>query len=193
MWHYSIFFATLMRASNHTKNPIITLCKIAWHHKQQADKPSLMQASCPIVRLLQPCPPTAQKNGVQALIYVLLAPLKQGTSHRRQVCFAGILLGQYSNAPNPFGCSFLLIDKRTSPPLKAFLSINKNRAIYPHTKRGQSRLKSGKIDEVSPRYGVGVYIKKEAIINYLKRNLRGGEVVIIMGAGDIYELVDSFK
>ena len=72
-------------------------------------------------------------------------------------------------------------------------AINKNRAIYPHTKRGQSRLKSGKIDEVSPRYGVGVYIKKEAIINYLKRNLRGGEVVIIMGAGDIYELVDSFK
>jgi len=49
-------------------------------------------------------------------------------------------------------------------------AINKNRAIYPHTKRGQSRLKSGKIDEVSPRYGVGVYIKKEAIINYLKRN-----------------------
>jgi hypothetical protein len=31
-----------------------------------------------------------------------------------------ILLGQSSNAPNPFGCSFLLIDKRTSPTAKPF-------------------------------------------------------------------------
>jgi UDP-N-acetylmuramate--alanine ligase len=32
-----------------------------------------------------------------------------------------------------------------------------------------------------------IYLPKEKIINYLKKNLRGGEVVIIMGAGDIYE------
>jgi UDP-N-acetylmuramate--alanine ligase len=32
-----------------------------------------------------------------------------------------------------------------------------------------------------------IYLPKEKIINYLKKNLKGGEVVIIMGAGDIYE------
>jgi UDP-N-acetylmuramate--alanine ligase len=33
-----------------------------------------------------------------------------------------------------------------------------------------------------------IYLPKGKIINYLKKNLRGGEVVIIMGAGDIYNL-----
>jgi len=33
-----------------------------------------------------------------------------------------------------------------------------------------------------------IYLPKEKIIDYLKKNLRGGEVVIIMGAGDIYNL-----
>ncbi len=37
-----------------------------------------------------------------------------------------------------------------------------------------------------------IYLPKKEIINYLKNNLQGEEVVIIMGAGDIYELVDSF-
>ncbi len=32
------------------------------------------------------------------------------------------------------------------------------------------------------------YLPQNKIINYLKKNLRGGEVVIIMGAGDIYKL-----
>jgi UDP-N-acetylmuramate--alanine ligase len=35
-----------------------------------------------------------------------------------------------------------------------------------------------------------IYLPKEDILDYLKKNLKGGEVVIIMGAGDIYELVD---
>jgi UDP-N-acetylmuramate--alanine ligase len=35
-----------------------------------------------------------------------------------------------------------------------------------------------------------IYLPKNKIIPYLKKNLQGGEVVIIMGAGDIYELVD---
>ena len=34
-----------------------------------------------------------------------------------------------------------------------------------------------------------IYLPKKEIINYLKKNLRGGEVVVIMGAGDIYNLV----
>jgi len=41
------------------------------------------------------------------MIDALLAPLRQGASHRRKVY---VLLGQSSNAPNPFGCSILLID-----------------------------------------------------------------------------------
>ena len=35
-----------------------------------------------------------------------------------------------------------------------------------------------------------IYLPKEKIIGYLKKNLKGGEVVIIMGAGDIYKLAD---
>ena len=33
-----------------------------------------------------------------------------------------------------------------------------------------------------------IYLPKEKIIDYLKENLKGGEIVIIMGAGDIYNL-----
>ncbi len=33
-----------------------------------------------------------------------------------------------------------------------------------------------------------IYLPQEKILNYLKENLQGGEVVIIMGAGDIYNL-----
>ncbi len=38
-----------------------------------------------------------------------------------------------------------------------------------------------------------VYLAKDEIINYLKKNLRGKEVVIFMGAGDIYKLVEKFS
>ena len=37
-----------------------------------------------------------------------------------------------------------------------------------------------------------IYLPKKEIVDYLKRNVKNGEVVIIMGAGDIYKLVDSF-
>jgi UDP-N-acetylmuramate-alanine ligase len=30
-------------------------------------------------------------------------------------------------------------------------------------------------------------------LSYLKKNLKNGEVVIIMGAGDIYKLSEKFK
>jgi len=35
------------------------------------------------------------------------------------------------------------------------------------------------------------YLPKEKIKDYLKRNLKGGEIVIIMGAGDVYKLLDN--
>ncbi len=38
-----------------------------------------------------------------------------------------------------------------------------------------------------------IYLPKAGIMDYLKKDLRGGEVVIVMGAGDIYKLVDSFR
>jgi hypothetical protein len=59
-----------------------------------------------------------------------LPTVKQVQSLRQQGSFADYLLGQSSNAPNPFGCSFLLIDKTHNPTLKPFLSINKNRAMF---------------------------------------------------------------
>ena len=37
-----------------------------------------------------------------------------------------------------------------------------------------------------------IYLPKAKILNYLKKNLRDGEVVIIMGAGDIYKLCEQF-
>jgi UDP-N-acetylmuramate-alanine ligase len=37
-----------------------------------------------------------------------------------------------------------------------------------------------------------IYLPKRKIIDYLKKNLRGREVVIIMGAGDIYNLALRF-
>ncbi|KPJ56559.1 hypothetical protein AMJ49_04590 [Parcubacteria bacterium DG_74_2] len=37
------------------------------------------------------------------------------------------------------------------------------------------------------------YLPKERIVNFLKKNLKGGEVVIVMGAGDIYNLETKLK
>jgi len=37
-----------------------------------------------------------------------------------------------------------------------------------------------------------IYLPKIKIINYLKKSLKGGEVVIVMGAGDIYKLCEQF-
>jgi UDP-N-acetylmuramate-alanine ligase len=37
-----------------------------------------------------------------------------------------------------------------------------------------------------------IYLGKEKIVEYLKKNLRGREVVIIMGAGDVYKLYQQF-
>lgn len=33
-----------------------------------------------------------------------------------------------------------------------------------------------------------IYLPKDKIISYLKKNLKGGEILIVMGAGDIYDL-----
>jgi len=38
-----------------------------------------------------------------------------------------------------------------------------------------------------------IYLPKDEIVDYLKKNLKGGEVLIIMGAGDIYRLNEKLK
>ncbi|MEN3014422.1 MAG: hypothetical protein ABDH23_07430 [Endomicrobiia bacterium] len=38
-----------------------------------------------------------------------------------------------------------------------------------------------------------LYIKKEKIMHFLKKNLKGGEIVIFMGAGDIYQLARKIR
>ncbi len=37
-----------------------------------------------------------------------------------------------------------------------------------------------------------IYLPKKEIVDYLKRNVKNGEVVIIMGAGDIYKIIPNF-
>lgn len=50
----------------------------------------------------------------------------------------------------------------------------------------REKISSQKLAEAVSKDSV-IYIAKEKIIEFLKQNLKGGEVVIIMGAGDIYD------
>jgi UDP-N-acetylmuramate--alanine ligase len=59
------------------------------------------------------------------------------------------------------------------------------------SKEIMKKVNSQKLVEAINKENV-IYLPKEKIINYLKKNLRGGEVVIIMGAGDIYNLSSKF-
>ena len=36
-----------------------------------------------------------------------------------------------------------------------------------------------------------IYLPKQKIINYLKKNIKGKEIIMIMGAGDIYKIIDN--
>ncbi len=54
-------------------------------------------------------------------------------------------------------------------------------------KKTKKKVSSKKMVEAIDRPQT-IFLSKEKIINYLKRNLKGREVVIIMGAGDIYKL-----
>ncbi len=38
-----------------------------------------------------------------------------------------------------------------------------------------------------------IYLPKKEIVDYLKRNVKNGEVVIIMGAGDIYQIIPKLR
>jgi UDP-N-acetylmuramate-alanine ligase len=54
-------------------------------------------------------------------------------------------------------------------------------------KRIKRKISSKKLVKVIDQPFVS-YLPKEKIISHLKKNLKGREVVIIMGAGDIYKL-----
>jgi len=60
------------------------------------------------------------------------------------------------------------------------------------SKKIMEKVNSQKLVEAVNRENV-IYLPKEKILPYLKKNLRGGEVVIIMGAGDIYNLNEKIK
>ncbi len=54
----------------------------------------------------------------------------------------------------------------------------------------KNKISSEKLVKTIDRTWV-IYLPKEKIINYLKKGLKGREVVIIMGAGDIYKITDN--
>ena len=57
------------------------------------------------------------------------------------------------------------------------------------SKEIKRRVNSKKLVRAIDRENV-IYTPKHKIIDYLKKNLKGGEVVILMGAGDVYKLID---
>ncbi len=83
--------------------------------------------------------------------------------------------------------------------IKAFeMAINKRWTdqliitdVYDVAGREEKKLKekanSHKLIKAINKEGA-IYLPKEKIINYLINNLKGGEIIIIMGAGDIYEI-----
>lgn len=54
------------------------------------------------------------------------------------------------------------------------------------------RVSAQKLVKAIKKQGV-IYLPQNKIINYLKKNLKGGEVVIIMGAGDIYKISKNLQ
>jgi UDP-N-acetylmuramate--alanine ligase len=59
------------------------------------------------------------------------------------------------------------------------------------SKKIMKKVNAQKLVEAIDKENV-IYLPKGKIINYLKKNFKGGEVVIIMGAGDIYNLTLRF-
>lgn len=59
-------------------------------------------------------------------------------------------------------------------------------------KKIKEKVNSKKLVEAVNKKPV-IYLPKEKIIDFFQKNLKGGEVVIIMGAGDIYKLTDILK
>ncbi len=56
----------------------------------------------------------------------------------------------------------------------------------------RKRVNSEKLTEAIKRKSV-IYVKNENVLKYLKDNLPKNVVLIIMGAGDIYQLVNSLS
>ena len=84
--------------------------------------------------------------------------------------------------------------------VKVFSSVSINNLIitdiYDVAGREKKKIKtevnSKKLIEAINRPNV-VFLPKEKIKNHLKKNLEKGDILIIMGAGDIYELVEEFS
>lgn len=55
----------------------------------------------------------------------------------------------------------------------------------------KKQINSKKLAEMTKKESV-IYIEKNDIIKYLKNNLKGEEIIIVMGAGDIYKIITDF-
>ena len=77
-------------------------------------------------------------------------------------------------------------------PLKKTIITNIYDVAGREEKGIREKVSSKKMVEEIDKAWVG-YLPKSKIKNYLKRSLKGGEIVVIMGAGDIYTLIDEFS
>lgn len=106
-----------MQASNRTKSPISTLCKIAnttnnKRASQRLCKHPTRLPSCCSRAFTQRTPTRKRYHGQREHLFFGLfyaAPSGQSTAEPAAArSYAVVLLGQSSNAPNPFGCSFFI-------------------------------------------------------------------------------------
>jgi len=54
----------------------------------------------------------------------------------------------------------------------------------------KKKINSEKLVKEINKFSV-IYLSKQKIVSYLKENIKGKEIIIIMGAGDIYKIIDN--
>lgn len=73
------------------------------------------------------------------------------------------------------------------PPVEKLIITDIYSVVGRETKSIKKKVDSKKLVEAVNEESV-TYMPKVKILNFLKKNIKGGEVIIIMGAGDIYNL-----
>jgi len=98
--------------------------------------------------------------------------------------------------PHQYQRTYYLFDDFVKEFSKAPVSRIIITDIYDVAGREKSKIKkrvsSKKLVEKIKKESV-IYLAKDKIEDYLKDNLKGGEIVVIMGAGNIYELAKKFS
>jgi UDP-N-acetylmuramate--alanine ligase len=100
--------------------------------------------------------------------------------------------------PHQYQRTFYLFDKFVevlrSTPVDKLIITDIYEVAGREAKKIKKKVNSKKLVEAIKKTGKNktIYLPNETIAAYLKKNLKGGEVVIIMGAGDIYKLAEQF-